>query len=175
MRPTAMPAEPPVSVAPMRPSRPGRCRLALVLVLACAVLGVAGAAAPPADAALKAIWGPNTLPDGSSAFPVYDRLGVDVLQHQLIWRRVATARPEHPRDPNDPAYRWPKALDRSVAEGDRFGIRSAIMVRDTPDWANGNRGPQWVSRRVADYADFAAAAARHYPTVRFWMIWGEPT
>ena len=27
----------------------------------------------------------------------------------------------------------------------------------------------------ADYADFLVAAARRYPSVRFWIIWGEPT
>jgi len=30
----------------------------------------------PANAAEKAIWGPTTLPNGSSAFGLYDQLGV---------------------------------------------------------------------------------------------------
>src|SRR4051812_49649921 len=101
------------------------------------VLIAAGASAAPAQASLKAMWGPSTLPDGSSAFPVYKRLGVRVLQHQLSWREVATRKPAHAKDPNDPAYAWPAALDQAVAEGDRAGIRSAIMVKRTPDWANG--------------------------------------
>lgn len=136
---------------------------------------VAAHPSTPAEAALKAIWGPLTLPDGSSAFPVYARLGVEVRQQQLKWREVAPSRPAHPRNPADPAYRWPKSVDLAVAEGDRYGIRTAVMLRDTPDWANGNRGPQWVPRRVGDYADFAIAAARRYRTVRHWMIWGEPS
>ena len=131
--------------------------------------------AAPAEAAIKSIWGPSTLPDGSSAFPVYKRLGVEVRQQQLRWRDVATSRPADPRNPADPAYRWPKPIDDAVAEGDRYGIRTAIMLRDTPDWANGNRGPQWTPQRAGDYADFAVAAARRYTTVRHWMIWGEPT
>ena len=49
------------------------------------------------------------------------------------------------------------------------------MVKRTPDWANGNRGEQRVPTRLRDYADFLVAAARHYPTVRHWMVWGEPT
>ena len=110
------------------------------------------------------MWGPTELPDGSSAFPVYKRLGVKVLQHQLSWREVATARPANPRDPADPAYRWPAWLDRAVAEGDRNRIRSALMVKRTPDWANGNRGEQWAPTRLRDYADFLAAAARRYRT-----------
>jgi hypothetical protein len=143
--------------------------------LGAALAVFAAPAATPAEAALKAIWGPSTLPDGSSAYPVYKRLGVDVRQLQLRWRDVAAARPKHPRDPSDPAYRWPKSIDDAVAEGDRNGIRTALMLRDTPDWANGDRGAQWVPRRVGDYADFAVAAARRYRSVRYWMIWGEPT
>ena len=124
---------------------------------------------------LKAIWGPTTLPDGSSAFPVYKQLGVKVLQHQLSWRDVAVTRPANAKDPNDPAYHWPTALDRAVAEADHNGIRNLIMVKRTPDWANGNRGEQWVPTRLRDYADFMVAAARHYYSVRYWMVWGEPT
>jgi hypothetical protein len=144
-------------------------RIAAVLCLAL------GLTAAPAGAALKAMWGPATLPDGSSAFPVYKRLGVRVLQHQLSWREVATRKPAHAKDPNDPAYAWPAALDQAVADGDRAGIRSAIMVKRTPDWANGNRGEQWVPTRLRDYADFMVAAARHYRSVKYWMVWGEPT
>ena len=147
-----------------------------LLTLLCAVGALLCAQpAPTAEAALKAIWGPSTLPNGSSAFPVYKRLGVQVRQHQLSWRSVAHSRPADPRNPADPAYRWPRSVDAAVAEGDRYRIRTALMLRDTPDWANGDRGPQWVPRRVGDYADFAVAAARRYPTVRHWMIWGEPT
>ena len=150
--------------------------LCRVIAPLCLALGLAGSAgAPSAEASLKAMWGPTELPDGSSAFPVYKRLGVKVLQHQLSWREVATARPANPRDPADPAYRWPAWLDRAVAEGDHNRIRSALMVKRTPDWANGNRGEQWAPTRLRDYADFLAAAARRYRTVRYWMVWGEPT
>jgi hypothetical protein len=142
----------------------------------CAVLGlVLAQPAAPAEAALKSMWGPAVLPDGSSAFPTYKRLGVRVLQHQLSWREVATARPANPQDPADPAYRWPSSLDALVAEADRNGIKIALMVKRTPGWANGNRGEQWAPTRLRDYADFMAAAARRYRTVRHWMIWGEPT
>lgn len=147
-----------------------------LLALLCASLGfVAVQPAAPAEAALKSMWGPSVLPDGSSAFPTYKRLGVRVLQHQLSWRDVATARPANPQDPSDPAYRWPSSLDAVVAEADHNGIKTALMVKRTPDWANGNRGEQWVPTRLRDYSDFLVAAARHYATVRHWMVWGEPT
>jgi hypothetical protein len=147
-----------------------------LLASLCAVVGlVVAQPIEPARAALKSMWGPAVLPDGSSAFPTYKRLGVRVLQHQLSWREVAPARPAAPRDPADPAYRWPSSLDAFVAEADRNGIKTALMVKRTPDWANGNRGEQWVPTRLRDYADFMVAAARHYRTVRHWMVWGEPT
>lgn len=149
------------------------CRL---LVSLCALTGLASVQSPsPAEASLKMMWGPSDLPDGSSAFPVYKQLGVDVLQHQLSWRSVATARPVHPRDPADPAYKWPTALDEAVVEANQNGIRTALLVKQTPDWANGGRGPEWVPTDVGDYADFLVAASRRYPSVRHWMIWGEPT
>jgi hypothetical protein len=128
-----------------------------------------------ADASLKAIWGPDTLPDGRSAFATYQDLGVDVLERQLSWRDVASARPTHPRNPADPAYQWPASLDATVAQASRHGIRVALMLKGTPAWANGGRSVARVPNRVADFADFAAATARRYPQVRHWMIWGEPT
>ena len=42
---------------------------------------------------MKAIWGPTEMPDGSSAFPVYKDLGVDLIEQQLSWRDVAVSRP----------------------------------------------------------------------------------
>jgi len=48
------------------------------------------------------------------------------------------------------------------------------MVKQTPAWAGGGTGAH-VPTRVQDYADFLVAAARRYPRVRHWMIWGEPT
>ena len=47
------------------------------------------------------------------------------------------------------------------------------MLKGTPPWANGGRDPSWAPNVVADYASFVRAAARRYPSVRHWMIWGE--
>jgi hypothetical protein len=141
--------------------------LVAALALACS----AGAA--PAEArALKAIWGPTQLPDGTSAFRAYTDLGVDVLQLQLEWKQVAPKRPRRPRNPRDPAYLWPAAIDTAIAEGRRHGIAVALLVRGSPPWANGRRASRWAPR-PAHYARFLAAASRRYPGVRRWMIWGE--
>ena len=128
----------------------------------------------PARAAEKAFWGPATMPDGSSAFGLYDELGIDTLQLTLSWADVAATRPAATRDPTDPAYRWPADLDAAAAEAGRHGIRIALLVARTPPWANGGRPPAFAPTAPRDYADFLAAAARHYPRVRRWMIWGEP-
>jgi hypothetical protein len=125
--------------------------------------------------ALKMIWGPLTMPDGSSAFPVYHRLGVQVLQLQLSWAAAAPTRPGAASDPADPAYRWPAEMDRAVSEAARYGIGLALMVKETPGWANGGQIPSWAPNEPGDYAAFLQAASRRYPSVHYWMIWGEVT
>lgn len=142
--------------------------------LAVAALIVAGfAAVPDAGAAEKAIWGPTNLPDGRSAFPTYQRLGVDTLQFQLSWRAVAPSRPADPGNPADPAYAWPPELDRAVAGAQAAGIDMALLVNTSPSWANGGRSAIHAPDPTA-YATFMAAASRRYPSVRRWMVWGEP-
>lgn len=123
---------------------------------------------------LKMIWGPFTMPNGSSAFPVYQRLGVQVLQAQLSWAATAPQRPGDPANPADPAYRWPAALDQAVREATRYHIQLAVMLRGSPPWSNGGQDPSWAPEDPNDYANFAAAASRRYPTIHYWMIWGEP-
>jgi hypothetical protein len=125
--------------------------------------------------ALKMIWGPLTMPNGSSAFPVYHRLGVQVLEVQLSWANTAPTRPAEPTNPADPAYHWPQALDTAAAEASRYGISLAIMVKGAPEWSNGGREISWAPNNPADFANFMQAASRHYSTVHYWMIWGEVT
>ena len=130
--------------------------------------------AAPGHAAMKSIWGPVELANGESAFPIYKELGVDVFQIQLVWARMALARPANPRDPDDPAYKWPSDLDRAVRDARAAGIKMAIMVKQSPLWANAGKGTSWAPDDDKDYTDFLHAAARRYKGVRHWMIWGEP-
>lgn len=153
---------------------------ALAFLCALLVLALAG---PASAAGVKAIWGPTELPAGNvacpaggercSAFPVYQQLGVDVFQHQVHWDAIAPTRPANPRDPNDPAYDWGQ-LDAVAAEAARHGIRLALLVQRAPAWANGGRSPISAPRNPRLFADFLFAASRRLPTVRMWMIWGEP-
>ena len=145
------------------------------LLLALALLIVA----TPAQAAKKSLWGPTKLPDGSLPFALYEELGIDVYQMQLSWFDVAPVRPDPSvpaSDPANPSYVWPN-LDTLLADAASHGIEVAIMLkgRGTPAWANGGRDPSWAPDSDADYADYAAAASRRYPSVRYWMVWGETT
>ncbi len=128
----------------------------------------------PAGAAEKTIWGPPTLPNGQSAFPIYESLGVDTLQMSIRWSSVAPTRPADPGNPADPAYRWPPEVATALAEGPRHGIRIALLVNGTPPWANGGRSFTFAPDDPGEFGRFMGAASRRYPEVRHWMIWGEP-
>ena len=122
----------------------------------------------------KMIWGPVTFPDGRSAFPTYHRLGVNVFQIDLTWAETAPTRPADPDNPSDPAYQWPAELNQAIAQAAHYKIKICLLVQGTPGWANGGRASDWAPTRASDYANFLTAAARRYPSVHLWMIWGEP-
>lgn len=135
-----------------------------------------------AQASLKGIWGTVRDPrTGAPNFPTYHQLGVQVFQQQLSWAAVAPKRPHHPTDPNDPAYHWPVSIGgccsvgEAVQEAAIYHIRVLLLVKNTPKWANGGRASNWSPNRVSDYTNFLVAAARKFPSVRMWMIWGEPS
>lgn len=156
----------------MRAVRPGPGMCIVAAALAALVLAPAASARPQSHK--KAIWGPVSI-DGRSAFPRYHRLGVGIYEMSLPWSLAAPTRPADPADPADPAYRWPAEVSVAIREADRYGIRVLLQLIGTPGWANGGRASNWVPSRPADLADFAAAAARRYPGVRHWMVWGEPS
>jgi len=131
------------------------------------------ATAEAAPSVKKAIWGPATV-EGRSQFPIYRDLGVGIYQTTLNWSKVAPRRPARPRDPADPAYHWPEDLTFVTNEARRYGIRVSLQLIYSPPWANGGRSPQWAPRPRA-FANFATAAARRYRSIRFWMVWGEPS
>jgi hypothetical protein len=122
----------------------------------------------------KTFLGPE-FHDGQSSFPLYKDLGVQVLQTGLNWSSIATSRPADPTNPNDPAYVWPAYLDQAVADAQANGIDMLFYVMLTPSWANGGKSDSaWAPLDPQDYANFLIAASRHYPSVKRWMIWGEP-
>jgi hypothetical protein len=149
------------------------CGAAALVVLGC-VTALAASSSPANPARHKAIWGPAQV-GGASQFPIYDELGVGIYQASLSWASVAQTRPAAPGDPADPAYKWPAELDYAIGEARRHGIRVSLLLSTAPAWANGGRPNIWAPRRSRDFARFAAAAAKRYPSVRHWTIWGEPS
>jgi hypothetical protein len=141
-----------------------------VLLLAALVLAMSPGAA---SAFSKAIWG-DAYHNGVDQFPMYKQLGVSIDETTLQWSSVAARRPTQATNPSDPAYQWPAAIDQAVAGAKRFHMRVLLQVIGTPAWANGNRPWNWVPTHPSDYAAFVTAAARRYPAVHLWMVWGEP-
>lgn len=152
-------------------------RLRIVTGLLAGLAAVCSGIAAPAHAGQspkKAIWGPARV-DGKSQFPMYRHLGVGIYQAQLRWEDVAHRRPANPRNPRDPAYVWPREVNYAVSQAGRYGMRVSLMIIGAPRWSNGNRPWRYSPRRLADFADFAVAAARRYRAVNLWQIWGEPS
>lgn len=148
-------------------------RPAALLSLALLTLVLPAGVADAAPSRKKAIWGPVEVA-GRSQFPRYAELGVGIFQATLRWDAVAPTQPADAGAPGDPAYRWPQELDTAVREARRYGIELCLMITGAPAWANAGRPAAWAPRPPA-FAAFARAAARRYPTVRLWLVWGEPT
>lgn len=110
-----------------------------------------------------------------SQFPIYEDLGVKVFQMSISWASAAPTRPANPRDPGDAAYQWPADVDYAIAEARRHGMQVLLMLISSPPWANGGRSSEYAPTHPTDFAAFARAASRRYPSVRRWMIWGEPS
>jgi hypothetical protein len=115
-------------------------------------------------------FGPGTLDQRLATFK---RLGVPVVRFTLRWNEVARRRPKQPTSPTDPAYEW-RRPDRVLRGLRRYGLTPVLTLVGTPAWANGGRAPNFAPPRPRDFRRFAAAAARRYPWVRFWLIWNEP-
>jgi hypothetical protein len=146
-----------------------------LLALALCLLALA-AVAPGAQAAAleKGFWGPTEV-GGVSQFPIYEDLGVTIFQMAVRWDEVAPTRPRDARDPADPAYRWPADVDFAIKEAKAHGMKVLLMLINAPTWANSGRAPEYAPDRPSDFGAFARAATRRYPSVRHWMIWGEPS
>lgn len=148
-------------------------RVVVGMILAVTLVTGAPASADAAPSRKKAIWGPAMV-DGKSQFPIYRDLGVGIYQTAVSWRDTARSKPVSALDPSDPAYTWSPELDFAVSEAKRYGIAVTLMVLRTPDWANGGRGETVPPSDPQDYAKFMEAIARRYPSVRLFMVWGEP-
>ena len=127
-----------------------------------------------AQAFSKAIWG-DVYRNGVNQFPLYHRLGVSIYEADLNWAQVAPTRPHNAKSPADRAYLWPVDIAQAITQARRFHMRVLLQITGAPPWANGGHDWSWAPHNRTDFAAFATAASRRYPSVHLWMIWGEPT
>lgn len=126
-----------------------------------------------AQAFSKAIWG-NVYRGGVNQFPMYHELGVRIYEADLNWAQIAPTQPTDGQNPRDPAYRWPLGVAEAISQARIYHMRVLLQVIFTPPWANHGQAENVPPASPALYGDFAKAAAREYPSVHLWMIWGEP-
>ncbi len=114
--------------------------------------------------------GPGTL---ESRLTRLDDLGTQVVRFTVRWNEVAPTKPADGADPADPAYHW--TSDDAVLNGLRdHGMTVVLQLVGTPGWANGGGAANVAPTSATPFADFATAAALHYPWVKKWLIWNEP-
>jgi hypothetical protein len=66
-------------------------------------------------------------------------------------------------------------VQQAITQAAKYHIRVLIQIITAPKWSNGGKALNWAPLHPIDYAHFATAAARRYPSVHLWMVWGEPT
>jgi hypothetical protein len=145
-------------------------RTLIILTALFALLPVTAAQA--ARSPKKAIAGPVEL-DGNSAFPIYHDLGAGIYSATLDWAQVADFKPSRARDPEDPSYDWPQDLDEAMSDAKDNHMQIALTITSAPRWANGRHPARVAPKKASDFADFAVAAARRYPSVHIWIAWQD--
>src|SRR4051794_8679529 len=123
-----------------------RSRLTALVLAVAALCALATAPAEAHVSSKKAIWGPV------DQFPLYHKLGVTIYETAVDWANVAATRPASARDPHDAAYQWPADLTTAIRQARRYKMRVAVMLTNTPNWANGNRGPNYAPTDSGDFA-----------------------
>ena len=161
---------------------PLRTSLALAVAAAAAALPAGPAAAAP-DRFEVGITDPAEPNFGERDLPgAYDAAraaNIRLVRVPVAWSVVARySRPADPTNPSDPAYDW-SGFDERVAAIRSRGMEPLLSLYATPGWAKPSSDRQ--TPRPADFADFAAAAARRYsqatyggPAVTHWQLWNEP-
>jgi hypothetical protein len=160
---------------PARRLAPSVAALAVTLALVAAAGDAARPRALKASAPSKCITDNAPRRGRGTIFRELRTLGVRVWTRGISWATIARSRPENPRSPRDPAYRWPAGLDADLRSAERNGVEVVLAVNGFPAWSNGGRPQMWVAERPADYGDFMAAAVKRYPKVRRWIVFSEPT
>ena len=66
---------------------------------------------------------------------------------------VAPTRPANAANPFDKAYRF-NDLDEFVRNTQARGMEVLITIWGTPKWANGNKTPNYLPKRLSDLTNF---------------------
>ena len=97
-----------------------------------------------------------------------EQLNAGTIRVNLYWSSVTRGKPEHPRDPADPAYDF-NTIDNAVEGAHARGLDVLLTVMSAPSWAEGpNRPPTSQIRSgawdpdPAAFGDFAHALAVRY-------------
>ena len=155
-------------------------RFALLALTAFLMIGAASASAQP------------RMPIGFFDDPTFrwsaDRIdnlqrasadGASIIHTTANWAALAPTRPAVASDGEDPAYKLAD-LDELVQRASSFGMRVMINITGTPGWANGNKKPNFMPKKVADLQTFARMLATRYNGlhgkgyVGLWSVWNEP-
>ena len=105
--------------------------------------------------------------------------GATVIHTSANWAQIAPKRPAIASDIDDPAYRLGD-IDELVANARTYGLRVLVDVTGTPRWANGNKTPNHMPKRLSDLTTFTRMLATRYNghnghgTVSMWAVWNEP-
>jgi Cellulase (glycosyl hydrolase family 5) len=150
------------------------------------VLTLAGAVAAPLAAGGERMWigfhdDPSFRWEGDRSVTL-DRArqaNATMVRAVVTWASVAPTRPAQATNPFDPAYQL-NDVDELVRETQKRGMEVLLTIWGTPKWANGNKTPNVLPRKMADLTNFARALASRYsgrfagyPFVRFWSVWNE--
>jgi hypothetical protein len=106
-------------------------------------------------------FGPGTL---EQRLDRLDSLGVKLVRLNVMWSEVEARRGVYDWSGYDPVVNGLKG----------HGIETVLTLYTTPAWANGGRPTNYAPTSGATFGAFARQAARHYPSVRRWLIWNEP-
>jgi len=106
-------------------------------------------------------FGPGKLSDRVAEL---DRLGLDAVRVTLRWDQIETT---------PGSFRWSRA-DRLLLALHAKRLDPVVTLLGTPDWANGEAGPNVAPSSGADFASFAREAALRYRFVQRWVMWNEP-
>lgn len=105
--------------------------------------------------------------------------GASVIHTTANWATIAATKPANASDGDDPAYALGD-LDELVFQAGLHGLRVMVDITGTPKWANGNKTPNNMPKRLSDFTTFSRMLATRYNgrtghgTVSLWAVWNEP-